>query len=79
MSRVPTPELTKYLDRQLQLTLNTNRVIIGTLRGFDPFMNCVLEDAMHVMSEKSRRNIGTVVVRGNSILMIESLSRINKL
>lgn len=78
MSRINAPELTKYLDHQLQFTLNNNRHIIGTLRGFDAFMNVVLEDALHIINEKSRKNIGTVVVRGNSILMIESVARIYK-
>nr|ACG40784.1 small nuclear ribonucleoprotein G [Zea mays] len=29
------PDLKKYMDKKLQIKMNANRVVIGTLRGFD--------------------------------------------
>jgi small nuclear ribonucleoprotein G len=57
--------------------LNGSRIITGTLRGYDPFMNLVIDEA----TENSRNGnainpIGMVVVRGNSVIMIEALERI---
>lgn len=34
----------RYMEKRLVLQLNGNRKINGILRGFDPFMNIVLDD-----------------------------------
>ena len=64
-------------DKKLRLSLNGSRKVVGTLRGYDAFLNVVLEDAV---DEKAARaggsNIGTVVIRGNSIIQFESLERL---
>jgi small nuclear ribonucleoprotein G len=41
--------------------LNGNRRVTGILRGFDQFMNLVLEDCVEEVSEKERNQIGMVV------------------
>lgn len=46
MSKTHPPELKKYMDKQVDLKLNGNRSVSGILRGFDPFMNIVVEDAV---------------------------------
>merc|ERR1712189_142525 len=46
------------------------------LRGFDPFMNLVIDETVEETKEGNRNNIGMVVVRGNSIIMLEALERI---
>ncbi|XP_021997852.1 uncharacterized protein LOC110894903 isoform X2 [Helianthus annuus] len=38
------PDLKKYMDKQLQIKLNANRTVVGTLRGFDQFMNLVIDN-----------------------------------
>eukprot|EP00232_Nephroselmis_pyriformis_P000810 CAMPEP_0182902834 /NCGR_PEP_ID=MMETSP0034_2-20130328/30777_1 /TAXON_ID=156128 /ORGANISM="Nephroselmis pyriformis, Strain CCMP717" /LENGTH=74 /DNA_ID=CAMNT_0025037585 /DNA_START=61 /DNA_END=285 /DNA_ORIENTATION=+ len=73
MPKVQPPELKKYMDKQLNLTLNANRRVTGLLRGFDQFMNLVLDQTV----EKGPENeIGMVVIRGNSIVLIEALEKI---
>ena len=47
--------------------LNGNRHITGVLRGFDQFMNLVVEDAVELISLTEKTPIGTVVIRGNSV------------
>ena len=63
------------MDKKLQLKLNAGRVVTGVLRGFDPYMNLVVHDAVEETKDR-KNNIGTVVIRGNSIVMIEALERI---
>ncbi|KND01573.1 mRNA splicing protein SMX2 [Spizellomyces punctatus DAOM BR117] len=76
MSKAPTPELKKYMDKRLFIQLNGDRKVTGILRGFDPFMNLVLEDTVEEVSESEKREIGSVVIRGNSVLVMEALDKI---
>ena len=55
--------------------LNGNRHIIGLLRGYDNFMNLVLENTIEI-TKSENKEIGTVVVRGNSVLMWECLDKV---
>ena len=43
------------------MKLNGNRQVQGILRGFDPFMNLVLDEAMELASTGEHNNIGMVV------------------
>ena len=68
------PNLKAYLDRTISLTLNKKRKVVGTLRGFDQFMNIVLEDAEDESPNKAdggKSELGTIVVRGSNILQFE--------
>uniref|UniRef100_A0A6G5ADX3 Small nuclear ribonucleoprotein G n=1 Tax=Rhipicephalus microplus TaxID=6941 RepID=A0A6G5ADX3_RHIMP len=76
MSKAHPPELKKYMDKKLSLRLNASRVVTGILRGFDPFMNLVLDEAVEETKGGEKHNIGMVVVRGNSIILLESQERI---
>ncbi|KAG6538440.1 probable small nuclear ribonucleoprotein G [Zingiber officinale] len=66
------PDLKKYMDKKLQIKLNANCVVVGTLRGFDQFMNLVIENTVE-MNGNEKNDIGMVVIRGNSVVMIEAL------
>ncbi|XP_038990394.1 probable small nuclear ribonucleoprotein G [Phoenix dactylifera] len=57
--------------------LNANRVVVGTLRGFDQFMNLVVDNIVEVVG-KEPNDIGMVVIRGNSVVMIEVLEPVGK-
>lgn len=64
-----------YLDRTISLSLNKNRKVVGTLRGYDQFMNIVLENAIDQSPNSSGDdNVGTLVIRGNNILQFELVS-----
>merc|ERR1712080_184431 len=80
MSKAQLPELKKFMDKTLFITLNGNRTIKGTLRGYDVFMNLSLEDAYeirhvpkseHAEEKNMHISMGMTVVRGNSILLID--------
>jgi small nuclear ribonucleoprotein G len=59
-------------DKRLRLSLNANRKVIGTLRGYDAFLNVVLED----VESETGQYLGQVVIRGNSIVQLEGLERV---
>lgn len=69
------PNLQRYLNLRLEVSINGGRKVSGVLRGYDQLMNIVLESAGEVGST-GKRELGTVFIRGNSILMWECLDRI---
>ncbi|KAI9215782.1 putative small nuclear ribonucleoprotein G [Blastocladiella britannica] len=76
MAKAAQPELKKYMDRKVQCQLNAARKVTGVLRGYDPFLNIVLDGAVEEMADGTTYEMGTVVIRGNSIVLIEALDRI---
>jgi small nuclear ribonucleoprotein G len=76
MSKNGGPDLKRYMDKRLNLRLNGNRKVEGVLRGFDQFMNVVLDETQEEVSSTESNDIGMVVVRGNSIIQFECLDRI---
>ncbi|KAL3151059.1 hypothetical protein ABBQ38_012929 [Trebouxia sp. C0009 RCD-2024] len=73
MPKVQPPELKDFMDKRLSVALNANRLVTGVLRGFDQFMNIVLDNTV---DEKNHTDIGMVVIRGNSIVTVEVLERL---
>jgi small nuclear ribonucleoprotein G len=49
------------MDKKMAIKLNANRQIVGVLRGFDTFMNLVLDETVEVVSETETNRIGMVV------------------
>jgi len=70
------PELKRYLEKRLFVQLNGSRKVIGILRGYDVFLNIVLDDAVEEKDNGDKVPIGMVVIRGNSVVMLEALERI---
>eukprot|EP00483_Globobulimina_turgida_P000347 UN00347 len=73
MPKVQGPDLKKYMDQRMRVLLNGKREVTGVLRGFDQFMNLVLDDTQEIVSKKDKNDIGVVVIRGNSIIQMELL------
>ena len=94
---------------RLALQINGGRQLSGILRGYDPFMNLVIDEAVEkkktgdqqsvsragvnlplftfdatqhhkapfpLLPSPTHSQIGMVVIRGNSIIMLEALDRI---
>ncbi|CAG5083539.1 Oidioi.mRNA.OKI2018_I69.PAR.g10402.t1.cds [Oikopleura dioica] len=76
MSKAHPPELKKFMDRKMSIKVNGGRKVEGVLRGFDPFMNLVIDDAIEYRKDNSSHTMGMCVIRGNSVLMIEAMERI---
>jgi len=64
------------MEKRLFVQLNGNRKVIGILRGYDVFLNVVLDEAVEEKAGGERVRLGMVVIRGNSVVMLEALERI---
>uniref|UniRef100_A0A3B3HE62 Small nuclear ribonucleoprotein G n=1 Tax=Oryzias latipes TaxID=8090 RepID=A0A3B3HE62_ORYLA len=60
MSKAHPPELKKFMDKKLSLKLNGGRHVQGILRGFDPFMNLVMDDCLEMGPGGQQNTIGMV-------------------
>merc|ERR1711935_90162 len=69
-------DLRKFMEKRLDLKLTANRHVVGVLRGYDQFMNIVLDNTVEIVSPTEKNEIGMVVIRGNSIMMWECLDRV---
>jgi small nuclear ribonucleoprotein len=69
---MPLALLEKSIDKRISLLLKDNRVLEGKLKGYDEYMNMVLEETEERTAEQERR-LGTVVLRGNNVVSITTL------
>jgi small nuclear ribonucleoprotein G len=49
------------MDKRIQLLINGNRKIRGILRGFDPFMNLVIDESVQFGENMSDKDVGMIV------------------
>ncbi|CAG8441193.1 6971_t:CDS:2 [Diversispora eburnea] len=61
MSKASQPELKRYMEKRMFIQLNGGRKVTGVLRGYDPFMNLVVDDTIEEVSATEKHNIGMVV------------------
>lgn len=64
------------MDKKLFVHIQGGRKVSGTLRGFDIFLNLVLDDAQDESVPAQKAPLGTVVIRGNSVTSMETLEAI---
>jgi small nuclear ribonucleoprotein (snRNP)-like protein len=50
--------------------------LVGVLEGVDDYMNLCLTNAMESKNGEKIRNLGTIVLRGNNIVIIQPLDRV---
>jgi small nuclear ribonucleoprotein len=62
--------LDESVGKVVLIKLKGAKVIRGTLQGFDQHMNLSLENAEEVSEDGKSSTLGTVVVRGDNIIMI---------
>ena len=69
-------DLRKFMDLRVDLRLNADRRIAGIMKGYDQYMNIVLDEAIEIANptggnkgaeEKQNRNLGMIVIRGASV------------
>jgi len=68
----------KYLQQQSPVTIwlyeQTHLRIQGKIRGFDEFMNVVIDDATEVNTDDgSKEELGRILLKGDNITLISSL------
>lgn len=73
MASTRDPDLAQYMNKRLSLRLNGSRKVVGVLKGYDFFLNVVLENAYDETDASNPTLIGTAVIRGVSVVSLEAL------
>jgi len=58
------------LGKIVLIKLKGGKVIRGSLQGFDQHMNLSLESAEEIVADGKSTSMGTLIVRGDNIIMI---------
>ncbi|MFQ6134684.1 MAG: LSM domain-containing protein [Nitrososphaerales archaeon] len=61
--------LDESVGETVLIKLKGGKIIRGVLEGFDQHMNLVLKESEEVTEEGSK-NLGTIVVRGDNVVLI---------
>ncbi len=69
---LPMKMLEENISKKVSLLLKDNRRLTGVLAGYDDYMNMVLHD-VEEESDESRRKLGTVIIRGSTIVRISPI------
>ena len=70
MAEGATKILEESLGKLVLLRLRGNRSLRGKLQGFDQHMNLVLEEATDITHPDDIQNLGTIIVRGDNVIII---------
>lgn len=62
--------LSNSLGNMVLVRLRNGRMLRGLLKGYDQHMNIVLDDADEIVGDNQSNKLGTIVVRGDNIIMI---------
>jgi small nuclear ribonucleoprotein len=66
---LPTDLLENSINKEVSLLLKDGRVLTGMLKGYDQYMNLVIDDTRE-KKEDAERRLGSVVLRGSNIVSI---------
>jgi small nuclear ribonucleoprotein len=62
--------LDESIDKVVLIKLKGGKTIRGNLRGFDQHMNLLLDNSEEIPADGQAKSIGTIVVRGDNVVMI---------
>ena len=62
--------LDESINKMVLIKLKGNKTIRGNLLGFDQRMNLLLDQSEEVPSEGDSISLGSIVVRGDNVIMI---------
>ncbi|KAI9224686.1 hypothetical protein BC828DRAFT_372820 [Blastocladiella britannica] len=70
-------DLSKYMDKQIQVKFVGGREVVGVLKGFDTLSNLVLDETVETIREETedtiiekQRSLGMLVARGPTVMTI---------
>ena len=76
-------DLRKFMDLRVDLRINADRRIAGIMKGYDQYMNIVLDEAIEIAKHnqgagatEQNRNLGMIVIRGASVQLWENLDKV---
>ncbi|MEK0318382.1 MAG: LSm family protein [Nitrosopumilus sp.] len=62
--------LDESINKVVLVKLKGDKTIRGSLLGFDQHMNLLLDQSEEIPSEGESKSLGTIVVRGDNVVMI---------
>ena len=62
--------LDESINKNVLIKLKGGKTITGTLQGFDQHMNLLLDQSEEIPSEGDSKSLGSIVVRGDNVIMI---------
>ena len=62
--------LDESINKVVLIKLKGDKTIRGNLHGFDQHMNLLLDQSEEIPSEGDSKELGTIVVRGDNVIMI---------
>nr|XP_027797831.1 small nuclear ribonucleoprotein G-like [Marmota flaviventris] len=73
MSQAHPLKLKEFLFKKKRKKLSGSRHVHGTLQGFHPFMNLLIDEHVEMATRGQQNNTGMVVMQGNGVIMFEAL------
>jgi small nuclear ribonucleoprotein len=62
--------LNDSVGKVVLIKLKGNKVIRGSLQGFDQHMNLILESSEEMFPDGKANPLGTIIVRGDNVVLI---------
>ena len=62
--------LDESINKVVLIKLKGDKTIRGNLHGFDQHMNLLLDQSEEIQSEGDSKDLGTIVVRGDNVIMV---------
>ncbi len=62
--------LKENIGKNIVIKLKGDKVVKGILEKFDQHMNLLLEDSVEILEESKSNDLGTIVVRGDNVVII---------
>ena len=57
-------------DKRVMVELKNGRQIVGKLVAFDIHINCVLDEAEEMENGETKRKLGKIFLRGDTIILV---------
>ena len=75
MSDTAMKMLEESVGKAVLVRLKGGRSLRGKLQGFDQHMNLVLEDADDISNPDNSQKLGTIIVRGDNVIILSPPKR----
>ncbi|KAF9208913.1 Sm-like protein lsm7 [Haplosporangium sp. Z 27] len=73
-------DLGKYMDQKIRVKYSGGREVVGTLKGYDPLLNLVLDETEEYLRDPEdgrlldqKRTLGLIVCRGPAVILISPM------
>ncbi len=65
--------LLEHIGNIVLIKLKSEREVRGKLKSYDQHLNIVLDDAEEIKADGSTRKLGTIVIRGDTVVLISPI------